>query len=326
LTIYPDPNRKNRFVTDIFLRNDGTTALLNESVTFYLFGFDGRSLTSPPPTRLEIGILAGAVQDLPLSLNVQDADLPASGFAVVGATANNCTNGAKQLTQSFVIPSSVSATNSWWIVLLTAAAALIAFVIAVLKFRKSDLTKQMGPSEWSFSASAATNLTVFGTLLTGVLLSTAVPDYPHYLTKQAYFILSLLFGIVVSLAPIFYNFCCRPTGPDPTNPQSLQFAGPVWLFLLSGGLTVWGVFGQLTTMSVMFQEFAIRKTISELNAWGEWVVAGSVGVSILFYCYRCANYYVNDHPARLPAAEKAELGPNMLASMTSGGAPRWTAF
>lgn len=325
MTIYPDPNRKNGFVTDILVRNDGTTALSNESVTFYLFGFDGRSLKSPPPTQFTIGVLAGEVRDLRLSLDVQDADLPASGFVVVGATVQNCTDGAKQLTQSFVIPSSASATDSCWIVLLTAAAALVAFVIAVLKFR-SDLPQSMGPSEWSFSASAATNLTVAGTLLTGVLVSSAVPDSPHYLTKQGYFVLSLLFSIVVSLAPILYNFCCRPTGPDPTSPQSLQFTGSVWLFLLSGALTVWGVFGQVTTMSLMFQEFAIRKTISELSAWAEWAVAGSVGVSILFYCYHCANYYVNSHPARLSAAEKAALGPHMLASVTSDGAPRWTAF
>jgi hypothetical protein len=274
-------------------------------------------------------VLAGAVQDLRLFLDVQDADLPASGFVVVGATAPKCTDGGKQLTQSFVIPSSAAARSSCWITIPTAAAALVAFVIAIVNFR-SDLTKPMGPSEWSFSGSAATNLGVAGTLLTGVLVSSAVPDYPHYLTKQGYFVLSLLFGIVVTFAPILYNFCCKPTGPDPTNPQSPEFAGSVRLFLLSGALTIWGVFGQLATMSVMFQEFAIRKTISELSAWGEWIVAGSIGVSILSYCYRCANYYVKDHPARLSAPERDKLGPNMQASvqasMTSNGAPRWTAF
>jgi hypothetical protein len=325
VVIYPDPDRKNSFVTDILVRNDGTAPLLNESVTFYLFGFDGRSLDSPQAKQVGVSVLAGAIQDLRLSLDVKESDLPASGFVVVGTAAQNCTDSSKQQSQPFLIPSQSSPRNSCLIVLLTAGSALVVFVTVLLKFR-SDLEKPMGSSEWSFSASAATNITVVGTLLTGVLVSTAVPDNPHYLTKQGYFVLSLLFGIVVSLAPIVYNFCCRPTEPDPANPQSLGFAGSVWLFLLSAAFTVWGIFGQLTTMSVMFQEFARRKTISQLSAWGEWVVAGSVAVSILFYCYRCIDYYVKKHPARLSGAEKAKLGTNMLASITSDGAPRWTTF
>jgi len=325
ITIFPDPNRKYGFVTDILIRNDGSAALLNESATFYLFGFDGKKLTSPPPTQLGFEVPVGAVQDLRLSAEVRNSDLPVSGLVVVGATAQNCADGAKQLTQAFVIPSRTSASNSGLIVLITAAIAVVVCVAAIVTYRK-HLAKPMGPSEWSFSASTATNLTVAGTLLTGVLVSSAVPDYPHYLTKQGYFVLSLFFGALASLAPIFYNFWCRPTGPDPANPQSLEFEGSVRLFLLSGGLTVWGVLGQLATMGVMFQEFALRKYISELSAWGEWLVAGSVGLAILFYCCRCVNYYVGRHPSRLPVAKKAELGPGMLASMTSKGAPRWTAF
>lgn len=325
IMMFPDPSRKNAFVTDVLMRNDSNTALLSESATFFLFGFDGNALGSSPLTQMQYPVPVGMVQDLRLSLEVRGADLPVSGLLVLGATAQNCTDGAKQVALAFSIPSRASGSNSWLIVLITALAAMVGFAAVAVTFRK-DLAKPMGPSEWSFSASAATNVTVAGTLLTTVLVSSAVPDNPHYLTKQGYFVLSSLFGAVVMLAPIFYNFCCRPTGPDPTNPQLLEFEGSIWLFLLSGGLTVWGVLGQLTTMSVMFQEFATRKYISELSVWSEWLVALSIGFSILFYCYRCVSYYVRIHPSRLPVAQRAQLAPQMSASMTSNGAPRWTAF
>jgi hypothetical protein len=226
---------------------------------------------------------------------------------------------------AIAIPSSVTGANSFRIVFFSAAAGLVAFVIAIAVFH-SGLAMPMGAPDWSFSGSAVTNLTVAGTLLSGVLLSTAVPDNPHYLGKQGYIVLSLLFTVVAGLAPVFYNFCSTPTGPDPANLQSLEFEGSVWLFLLSAALTIWAVLGQLATMSVMFQEFAAHRTISRQSAWAEWAVAGGVGVSILVYCYRCADYYVNGHPARLPAALKAGLSANVMESMTSRGAPRWTAL
>jgi hypothetical protein len=184
----------------------------------------------------------------------------------------------------------------------------------------------MGPSEWSFSASAATNFTIAGALLTSVLASSAVPDYPRYLTKPGYLALSLLFGVAVGLAPALYNFCCKPTGPDPANPQSVEFEGSVGLFLLSVALTLWGVFGQLATMSVMFQEFVARKIISPQSVWVEWAIAVGVAVSIVVYSYRSAHYYVCDHPARQAASVREGFSTEMLRSLTSHGAPRWTAF
>lgn len=324
VTFYPDPDGKKGLVGHIYVRNDGATPLSEGSATIYLFDLNGRSLGSQSNAYSHLKAPPGAVQDLLLSLDVRDADLPVSGLVVVGADAANCQVSAKQAVQSFVIPSRASARNASWIVLLSAVAALVVFVIAVLVFW-GGLTKPMGASEWSFSASAATNLTVAGTLLTGVLASSAVPEYPHYLTKQGYWVLSLLFGILASLAPVLYNFCCKPTQPDSANPQSLDFQGSVWLFLLSAVVTVWAVFGQLATLSVMFREFAKRQVISDGSAWGECVVAVGVGVSLLVYCFRCARYYIKEHPARQPA-EEAVISARDLAEVTRRAVPRWTAF
>jgi hypothetical protein len=305
ITFYPDPDRKKGLVADIFVRNDGATPLLNGSATVYLFDFNGKSLQP---------------------VKVQDEDLPALGSVVIGAHAEGCADGAKQVAQTFVIPSRASASVSSRVVLISAVAALIALLIAVAAFRKG-LKKPMGASEWSFSASAATNLTVTGTLLTGVLVSSAVPDYPHYITKQGYWVLSLLFGILASLAPVLYNFCCKPTQPDSANPQSLDFQGSVWLFLLSAAITVWAVSGQLATLTVMFREFALRKAISGGSAWAECAMAVAVAASLLFYCFRCAKYYIEDHPARRwQPAEREGIRAERPAEVPWRAAPRWTAF
>jgi hypothetical protein len=324
VTFSPDPIRKHWFVASILVRNDGTTQLQKGAASIYLFDVNGKSLGSPPQQNLKLTALPGEVQSVQLSLDVPDETLPVSGYVVIGASADKCDGGAKQPIQTFVIPAQSSPSNSRYIVLISAAAAALVFLIAILAFRKS-VGDPMGVSEWSFSGSAVTNLTVAGALLTGLLASAAFPDYPHYLTKQGYLVLGLLFGVLASLAPVLYDFQCEPTGIDPTNPKQLDFQGSVWSFLVSAAITVWAVFGQLATLSIMFQEFAMRKLISHSSALSELVVATCAGASLLDYCYRCAKYYIEDHPSRSPSTQ-TELGAEEAPLLTGQAGPRWTAF
>jgi hypothetical protein len=78
----------------------------------------------------------------------------------------------------------------------------------------------------------------------------------------------------------------------------LDFQGWVWLFLIADGLTIWAVFGQLGTLGLLFNEFAIRQHISRVSAGCAWSIAVAVGVAFLIYSFRTARFYVEEHPIR----------------------------
>jgi len=121
-------------------------------------------------------------------------------------------------------------------------AAIAAVVLSALLFRPK-LNQRMGLPEWTASGSLATNLTALGTVLMTVLASTALPASTHILLKSEYATLGLLFGVLVLLAPIVYNSIRVQSKKDPT-----VYEGYVGMFLLASVVTLWGVFGQLTTL------------------------------------------------------------------------------
>jgi hypothetical protein len=321
LTFYAEPEGKSGLLADLLVRNDGTSALTSVTSNIYFYQSGVNQLKDGRQSALALSVPPGAVWRFTLPFDVAAGDLPASGFVVLGAKAQDCAASAKQVLQPFTIPSQASVANSGRIVSFSGVLALLAFLVATVVFR-AGLSKPMGASEWSFSASSATNLAVAGTLLTGVLASTVFPDYPHYLTKQGYWVLSLFFGILAGLAPVLYGFSTRPVGPNSTDPQALDFQGSVLTFLLSAALTVWAVLGQLATLSVLLNEFAISRSIAPASVSGEILLAVSVAIALIVYCYRAAKFYIEEHPAR--QVEPAAAAQNETAKVLR--APNWTAF
>lgn len=223
----------------------------------------------------------------------------------------------KQIAQNIVITLPDSAAQAYQIIIWNALAGAL-FLVGCLVVFRAHLGEAMGPSQWSFSSSTATNLTVVGSVLGTVLSSTVLPDYPHYMTKQSYIVLSLLFGVLVALAPLLYNFCCKPTKPDPTNTSLVLLEGTVWLFLLADAITIWAVFGQLSTLGSLFYEFAARRLISNASAYCTWIVAGGVAFSLIVFCFRIAQFYAEHHPVR------TTLRAALVAGTTEP--PRWSAL
>jgi len=162
----------------------------------------------------------------------------------------------------------------------------------------------MGASQWSFSSSTATNITFLGTILGTALASSALPDYLHYKTKQGYIVTSLLFSVVAGIAPVLYNFCCKPFGASSTDPQQPDLRGNVFLFLLADSLTIWAATGQLMTLSFMFAEFVPRSLVPAIAEYLAGGIAIVSSCALMVFCLRIAKFYAKDHPARAGIAAK----------------------
>jgi hypothetical protein len=268
------------------------------------------------------------IRELAFTVELERNQLPLTGLLTLEALGKCVTKqpadtgsatpktARKRIAQNIVITLPDSAAQAHQIIIWNALAGALFFVGCVVVFYHR-LGMPMGPSQWSFSSSTATNLTVVGSVLGTVLSSTLLPDYPHYMTKQSYIVLSLLFGVLVALAPLLYNFCCRPIKPDPTNASLVLLEGTVWLFLLADAITIWAVFGQLSTLGSLFYEFAARRLISNASAYCTWIVAGSVAFSLIVFCSRITRFYAEHHPIR--TTPKAAL----VAGTT---APPWSAL
>jgi hypothetical protein len=292
-----------------------------------------------------LSVNAGLIQDFKLSIEADRDSLPISGLVTIQGSGNTekrrgveveklhaarvrapgaltnqrperCTAVSKEVWQSVVVPSTQSASHGGELLLLTGLIGGLFFVACLARFR-DKLMAPMGASQWSFSSSAATNLTFVGSLLGMVLVSSSVPDFPRQMSKQSFIVLGLLFSVLAGLAPLLYNFCCKPVGQNSTNPQLVDFEGWVWLFLLADGLTIWAVCGQLGTLGLLFNEFSMRQVISNVSAVCAWCVAVGVGLALLIYCFRTARFYVEEYPTPTAAA---------AAHATRIPAPRWTAL
>jgi hypothetical protein len=257
---------------------------------------------------ITLNVNAGIIQDFSFSIAIKEAVLPISGFValkssgtkeeqhdsdamrqnVLGqrprARANQppekCIATSKEISQIVVVPSTESTYNAEQVILTTGLIGGVFLIACLWKF-KGKLTRPMGSSQWTFSSSAATNLAVVGSLLGVVLVSSSIPDFPHQMSKQSFIVVGLTFAVLAGLSPILYNFLCKPIGPNSTNPQILDFEGWVWLFLVADALTIWAACGQLATLMLLFNEFAIRQFISKLSVVCAWSVAIAVAMALL---------------------------------------------
>ena len=137
--------------------------------------------------------------------------------------------------------------------------AISALAVLVSVFRLQDrLDKPLGLPAWDGTGSWATNLTVIQSVLTSLVSSTLF-SVTHHLLKNEYTSLSLLFSVLVLIAPVVYSLIRKPSEKASTTLGQPQYEGYVWLYLVASGLTLWGVFGQLATVIIMIDEFRLSR-------------------------------------------------------------------
>jgi hypothetical protein len=237
------------------------------------------------------------------------------------AAAVPCVVEAKEITRSLLLSAPSNETYSTWIVCGSAFVAFIFCCMAIAVFWRG-LRLPMGGAQWDFTSSWATHVTVGGGILGIVFAASLLPDYPHFLTKQAYMTINLLFSVLIVLAPAVYNLTCSPSSPDANG--SVSYKGIVLFFLGAAVVTMWAVIGQLLTIGFLFREFVVRSYVALPSIVVFFAVLTFVGLSLLTFCWRNIKAYAPPPP---PKEEKDRL---RSEAVEEGRGPevvrKWNAF
>jgi hypothetical protein len=221
-------------------------------------------------------LLAGSVQQASFKIKLVSTNSVLSGYLLLEARRTDQSDAPAVIrTRPIQMnpPRPAYATNNaiWGAAALSLLSTLLSVLGIMWKWGLSSfktLKTPMGTPTWDFGQSWAANLTVIGGALTALLSFTGLPDQGQLMTRTAYLCLGVLFTAMLVLAPPLFNFLRRPISvaiPDPENPLNttgLRFQGFVGGFLTATFVLLWGVFGQLITLGILFAELEASDFIS----------------------------------------------------------------
>jgi hypothetical protein len=191
--------------------------------------------------------------------------------------------GASPIAQSAIVTPALQPKHEWplFIIIASLIATLLVVVIVVvagwIKAKTLGWLKNPAPSpKWSFESWAA-HLTAVGAVLGTVLGSVSFPETPMQIDKESLIALSLLFGALVVIAPFVFEALQRPKISQAAEGEGAT--GYAWALLLSCGLVLGAVIGELFTLGLATWEITGGDTACVLVEIG----LGLVCVLALYY-------------------------------------------
>lgn len=168
--------------------------------------------------------------------------------------------------------------------------------------------------QWEFSKSWASNLTVVGAVLGTVLSAKVLPKRTVVVTPDGYTALSLLFGILVVIAPFLYT-AFRKGKRTPTGPE---YEGRNGVFLVASAVTIWAVCGEIGTIGLVLYEAQHGKALA-LGAVIPMLVA--LGAALVLTCVYAIQSIRLLLECEAPEAEERETKERIR---TEAPVARWT--
>lgn len=200
------------------------------------------------------------------------------------------------------------------------------WITQVIRF-PFELGRTMGAVKWDFQSSWASTLTAVGALLGTVISSsnTLLPANKQLLSGVEFVSLNLFFGMLLIFAAFFYNTTRSSKGV--TAGKELQPHGKVVSFLISSGITLWAVLGELLTIILLVGEMWLNNLSLQpvvlifgmmmivaivllfIYAWQSigWIVTASVSPEAQSR-YRTATVTLPNAQVRLPATQRSVPG------------------
>jgi hypothetical protein len=149
------------------------------------------------------------------------------------------------------------------------------------------LGSPVGPAKFDFTKSFASTITLVGAVLGTVLTAGLVPEQPEHLTKDEYLSINLLFGVMVVVGTIVFAMSERPDKDKaPKAGEERLYEGAVWALLVSAGLVVWAVAGEVACIALIVSELDATGAFTALAIYVFWGLLGLAAIATLTYTYR----------------------------------------
>jgi hypothetical protein len=151
------------------------------------------------------------------------------------------------------------------------------------------------------------------------------------MSRESYTMLQAIFAAIIALAPPVYALFRRDVVAVCNGVVSTDSQGYVIMFLISGGLVLWGAIGQVATLGMLLLELIGSRNLPEGVGDALLALAALLGVFLIIYglrsLYKTAKDFsvpsgVAAHPqlpfpvaegTLLSAAEAATLAPPLRA-------------
>jgi hypothetical protein len=159
--------------------------------------------------------------------------------------------------------------------ILIFAPAFLAVVVVLWRLLTVKIVPPFGPPNWKYSESWASTLTLIGALLGTLLGAGVLPDKLALFSKAGYSAFNVFFGMLVLIAPLVY--AALQTRVTDAADKSQQYQGTTLAFGLASIATLWGVFGQLATVGLLFRE------IEKAGGLSTWLVLVSGAILLLIF-------------------------------------------
>ena len=272
---------------------------------------DGSSVSTLQLTSM---LDAGSAQVQPTQVTIPAFGVKAFQVTITADRNDRSANGQLVLTAPGAPPAAVPVviepeqSRSWSAALLIFVPLLGAAVLVIVRLRTVDHRGPFGPANWDYSESWATSLTLVGALLGTVLGAGVLPDNLDLFSKAGYAGFNVLFGMLVVVAPLVYAAGQRRIKDSEDKKQ--QYQGTTLAFALASIVTLWGVFGELATIGLLYRE--IEKA-GELNTF---LVAVSWGVLSLVFLVTVL--YSVKRMRQIAESEPADKGTGLAAPGVKG--------
>lgn len=172
----------------------------------------------------------------------------------------------------------------------------------------------VGPPNWDFSKSWATNITIIGAVF-GAFFSSKIVAAPRFVVDPGYAMLSVLFAVVVVVAPLVFRAISKEQSVlTPAGTKDIQYQGNAAGFLVAMLLTLWAAFGQLSTLGSLAAEVLAAGKVNASVPVGLEVILAIGLVATIWYGWSTAKPLLG-HQANIEA-HAAQLANQMKAAGT----------
>jgi hypothetical protein len=202
---------------------------------------------------------------------------------------------------------SAATQSSDWVLWTIFAPLVAAFVLLTVAWRTLSASKRpgverrVGPVNWDFTQSFASNITVFSAVLGTILSAGVLPTDLPADRLAAYAGLNLLFGIAVIAGPFLYTALQKTELVNARGKQKEpQYQGFVWSFLVATIVTTWATAGEFVTIAKLFGDIGSGGTLPApaVATFIALVVVAGLGLLVLIWRRSRAILTAQGDPAR----------------------------